>query len=56
MLLIVLVRHSLGEYLAGLRIGYSPGSGLSTEEVATAKLVGGDYASLVGMTIWDSYC
>ena len=46
MLLDVLVRHNLGEYIAGLLTGYSPGSSLSTEEVATAKLVGGDYAWL----------
>ena len=42
----VLVGHNLGEFIAGLLTGYSPGSSLSTEEVATAKLVGGDYAWL----------
>ena len=46
MLLDVLVGHNLGEYIAGLLTGYSPGSRRSTEEVATAKLVGRDYAWL----------
>jgi hypothetical protein len=45
-LLNVLVRHNLGEYIAGLLTGYSPESSLFTEDVATAKLVGGDYAWL----------
>ena len=42
----VLVGHNLGEYFAGLLTGSFPGSSLSTEEVATAKLHGGDYAWL----------
>jgi len=46
----VLVEHKLGECIAGLLTGYSPGSSLSTEEVATAKRVGGDYAWLSHVT------
>jgi hypothetical protein len=46
MLIDVLVEHNLGEYIAGLLTGYSPGSSLSPKYVATAILVGGDYAWL----------